>query len=320
MADYDNSYKLLFSHREMVEDLLRGFVRESWVDQLDFATLEKASGSYVSDDLRDREDDVIWRVRFGDDWIYVYILLEFQSQPDKYMAVRILTYLGLLYQDLIKASQLTPSDKLPPVLPIVLYNGEPRWSAAVEINELIESIPGGLSKYAPKMRYLLLEENELVAQESVPLQNLASALFRSEKSQSVEDMLGVVNNLLKWLAGPEQASLRRAFTVYFRRIILPAKQHQQDTPALVELEEVRTMLSERVKEWTKGWWNDGHHQGRQEGRQEGQTELVLTLLESKFGTLSQADRQRVESADVETLREWVKRILNAEKIEDILED
>jgi len=80
MADYDNSYKLLFSHREMVEDLLRGFVRESWVDQLDFATLEKASGSYVSDDLRDREDDVIWRVRFGDDWIYVYILLEFQFQ------------------------------------------------------------------------------------------------------------------------------------------------------------------------------------------------------------------------------------------------
>ncbi len=25
-------------------------------------TLEKVSGSYVSDDLRDREDDIVWRV------------------------------------------------------------------------------------------------------------------------------------------------------------------------------------------------------------------------------------------------------------------
>ena len=43
----------------MVEDLLRGFVREQWVDQLDFSTLERKNGSYVSDDLREREDDII---------------------------------------------------------------------------------------------------------------------------------------------------------------------------------------------------------------------------------------------------------------------
>jgi len=60
--DHDHSYKLLFTHPEMVADLLRGFVREDWVAELDFSTLEKAGGSYVSDDLREREDDIIWRV------------------------------------------------------------------------------------------------------------------------------------------------------------------------------------------------------------------------------------------------------------------
>lgn len=59
MVRHDNSYKLLFSYAHMVEDLLRGFVHEEWVEQLDFSTLEKMSGSYVSDDLRDREDDII---------------------------------------------------------------------------------------------------------------------------------------------------------------------------------------------------------------------------------------------------------------------
>ena len=66
----------------MVEYLLKGFVNEEWVEQLDFSTLEKVNGSYVSDDLRDSEDDIVWRIRWGKTWLYVYILLEFQSGVD----------------------------------------------------------------------------------------------------------------------------------------------------------------------------------------------------------------------------------------------
>ena len=40
---HDHSYKLLFSHPEMVRDLLTGFVKEAWVEQLDFSTLEKTN-------------------------------------------------------------------------------------------------------------------------------------------------------------------------------------------------------------------------------------------------------------------------------------
>ncbi|MFM8330126.1 MAG: Rpn family recombination-promoting nuclease/putative transposase [Candidatus Methylumidiphilus sp.] len=52
--DHDPAYKLLFSHAEMVADLLRGFVHEDWVAELDFSTLEKCHGHYVSDRLRKR--------------------------------------------------------------------------------------------------------------------------------------------------------------------------------------------------------------------------------------------------------------------------
>src|SRR4051812_39470613 len=64
MASHDEGYKLLFSHPRMVEDLLRGFVEGDWVQNLDFSTLEKASGHYVSEDLRERESDMVWRVRW----------------------------------------------------------------------------------------------------------------------------------------------------------------------------------------------------------------------------------------------------------------
>ncbi len=41
------------------------------------------SDSYVSDDLRDREENIIWRVRWGEGWLDVYLLLEFRSTVDR---------------------------------------------------------------------------------------------------------------------------------------------------------------------------------------------------------------------------------------------
>ena len=69
-----------------MEDLLHGFIHEAWVQAIDFTTLERVSGSYVSDALRDREDGIVWRARWGTDWLYLYVLLGFQSTVDPYMA------------------------------------------------------------------------------------------------------------------------------------------------------------------------------------------------------------------------------------------
>ena len=140
----------------MVADLLRGFVHEDWVRGLDFATLERVGDGYVSDDLRERVDDIVWRVRMGPDWLYVYLLIEFQSSIDPFMAVRILSYLGLLYQDIIRNGGLTAERKLPPVLPVVLYNGKPRWTGGGDCR--LDPRSSHRAGYRPRLRYLLLDE------------------------------------------------------------------------------------------------------------------------------------------------------------------
>jgi hypothetical protein len=45
---HDHGYKLLFSHAEMVRDLLIGFVDEPWVAQLRFETLQRVSASRIN--------------------------------------------------------------------------------------------------------------------------------------------------------------------------------------------------------------------------------------------------------------------------------
>ncbi len=72
-----------------------------------------------------------------------------------------------------------------------------------------------------------------------------------------EDIRAVVKYLINWLKLPEQTSLRRAFTVWIYRVLLPAHLPGQNVPEVNELVEVETMLAERVKEWTKEWEEAG---------------------------------------------------------------
>lgn len=152
--DDDASYKTLFAVPEVVRDLILGFIPDEWLHGLDYATLERVSGSYVTDDLRDRADDIVWRMQVGREWVYLYILIEFQSTVDPWMAVRIMTYVGLLYQDLIKQKQNLSKRRLPPVLPIVLYNGEATWTARRNVADLIPLAPGLVAKYVPRREHV----------------------------------------------------------------------------------------------------------------------------------------------------------------------
>ena len=157
--DHDSGYKFLFSTPELVRDLILGFVPDEWLHSLDYRTLEIVPGSYVTEDLSKRSDDIVWRVKVGGEWVYLYLLIEFQSGVDKYMALRMMVYVGLLYQALIKQGQLLSDDRLPPVLPIVLYNGSPRWTAATDVFHLIPPVPGLVEQFKPRFSYLLVDEN-----------------------------------------------------------------------------------------------------------------------------------------------------------------
>ena len=59
---HDETYKRLFSNKALVESLLRGYVREDFAADMDFATLENCKASSVTDDQRTRMDDCVWKV------------------------------------------------------------------------------------------------------------------------------------------------------------------------------------------------------------------------------------------------------------------
>jgi len=271
MAHHDRSYKLLFSHPRMVRDLLEGFVCKDKQWGLDYDSLEKVSADSVSDTLRARSNDLVWRVRHRAECVYLYLVLEFQSTIERFMAVRVHTYVGHLYQDLIRAQQLAGKDRVPEVLPIVLYNGERVWRAPRDLASLIERGSWPLEHYRPHVRYLLIDERRVRTNERGSSKNLAAVLFQIENSKTEQELRTIVGSLRELLRGPQHAELRRAFSVWISEVILP---RVRGTPSrsIEDLEETYSMLSETIKKWKADWRREGLREGRTEGRMEGRME------------------------------------------------
>ncbi|MDR1083750.1 MAG: Rpn family recombination-promoting nuclease/putative transposase [Deltaproteobacteria bacterium] len=71
-----------------------GLVPAKWASFLELSTLEPLRNSCVSKSGSHRHSDLVWRFKLHDEWHYIYLLLEFQSSVDNFMAVRMMTYLG----------------------------------------------------------------------------------------------------------------------------------------------------------------------------------------------------------------------------------
>jgi hypothetical protein len=291
----------------MIEDLLRRFVPEPWIGKLDFTTLKRLNASYVSEQLQIRESDTVWRLRLRGTRVHVYLLIEFQSRVNRFMALRQMAYVGLFYQHLVKQGDLAPGRRLPLVLTIVVYNGKVSWSAPRELAELICREPAGSETCAPQMGYHLVEvERYSLSELQGP--NLVALLIRLERSRSRADLRQIVRELVNALQRPEDGGLRQAFVVWLQRVLLPGK-GEEDIPELVDLEEFRTMLIDRVKEWET--------RIAKKSRNEGRRDLLLRLLEVKFGTVDALTRQRVLSAGPQLLLQWGERLVTAERLTDV---
>ena len=284
---HDAAYKLLYSHRRMVADLLRGFLADGASPGFDFDTLEPLPALHVGRGLRRRDGDLMWRLRAraapDDGWVYVLVLLEFQSRVDRHMALRVLTYTGLAWEGLLRAAEgaggeKRPPETLPPVIPFVVYNGSSSWTAPLDVSELIAPVAPSLGGLQPANRYVLLDMQRAEI-DRVPEDNTVGLQAALEQTM-FEESAPILRRVDAVLAGSEHAELRRAFATWLRQL------WAEDYGALTdgdealsreldrmvnagEIEAMRSLAAERWKERNRQREAQILAQGRTQGREEG---------------------------------------------------
>lgn len=175
--------KSSFSNLEIFQQLVTTFVMEPWVKELDFSACELVKDDFVSKEYKASFGDLIYKIKWREEELYLVVLLEFKSAPEHFVAVQILGYVIDFYRNLLDAGEKVR--KLPPVFAILLYNGEQTWNAPADISELIQ---GGkaLGKYALHFKYLPIIENAYEREQLLQIGNIVSTLFFAEAYYDVD--------------------------------------------------------------------------------------------------------------------------------------
>ena len=106
---------------------------------------------------------------------------------------------------------------LPGVLPVVLYTGEARWTAAREVGALVQPVPAVLAAYRPAQRHFVLDARH-VGVEDLPEPNLVTAVVRLEQTRTPWDVVEVARRLRR----PDDDGLRRVLGSCATRVAISA--------------------------------------------------------------------------------------------------
>src|SRR6266851_2823472 len=138
--------------RELIAEVLPDLV-----ERFDFERLEPVPTTFLLDDWRERESDMLFLLPFraGEDLppALVCLLIEHQSEADPWMPLRILVYAVLYWEREWKAWEAErprrAGFRLSPVVPIVFHTGSPPWKTHRVLADLIGG-PEELRAYAPR--------------------------------------------------------------------------------------------------------------------------------------------------------------------------
>ena len=313
---HDASYKSFFASRRTVEDTLRG-IFGNLAPGLDFSTLKRLPASFVTEHLGQRHADMLWRIQVAEGaWLYLLVLLEFQSTIDRRMALRMMDYTVRVLQGLGKDA-LGPGGEYPFVLPIVVYNGEPRWNAAQDIRELLAPVPEGLFGYVPRHRYLLIELQTLDAS-LLPPENVLSMIARLEQARSPEEVDELVAPLADWLEQAGEPELVETFRTWITLVVAQRFGSGRELELRIRKEEEGNMTT--LIERSRKWGEELNRQWLEKGRIDGERELVYRLVTRRFG--QRTARQLVPVldtlADPERIAAVAEAVLECETAEQFI--
>lgn len=272
---YDAAYKLFFSNQTLFRQLLETFVAQPWVAELDFSRCQKLEKSFVSQQYRQLESDLVYQVQLRDSTAYICILLEFQSTVQHFMAIRVANYVTNFYMNLLATDKKIR--QLPPVFPIVLYNGRHRWTAP-ENTKLLLAQPERFGKFALDFSYFKIDINELSEQQLLHAGNAVSYLFLSETQYRL-DVLSV--ELAKLFDNDEDKQALSLILNWFEQLAVHGKIERIDFERLSRVYSSKQevdMIVDSVRKYKETAFADGLQQGLQQGSIQAKLGIAATML------------------------------------------
>lgn len=197
---YDKGYKRILGKKKNFLSLLKNFIKTSWINELTEDDLEIIDKEFIPKDFREKESDLIYKIRIKEKEIIIYFLMELQSSVDFTMPYRLLMYMTELYKRIFMDTDEKERERkgfqLPAIVPVVLYNGSDSWSVVNSFKEYLSGYPL-FEENVINFKYILLNVNNYSDEVLYEIGNLISSVFTLDKKQDKDRFVSNITKLAK---------------------------------------------------------------------------------------------------------------------------
>ncbi len=335
---HDEAFKFLFDVPDVCADTLRVAAPALW-PHLDPGSVRSLRvGDAVATDLSRRGGDALFGANLRGAALpdgrpaYVVVPTEFQSGNDPDMPGRVREYTARQLDTLRRQGLIAVGDA-PPVLPVVVYDGAARWSAADGL-EPLRPLPAEAAAYLGPYQpqgYILLDLVR-ARMDDWPEDNRLRAVARLLRQDALDGLAATLAEELTRFTGAAGLSFRQALHAWagelWRRLSeggsLPPFEELEGTEGL----EMTSMIEVRFNQWKAEQFGrertEGVAQGRAEGVAQGverQRAMLRRQAERKFGsdTAAELAHRLAGVADPDALALVGERIIDCDTGATLLE-
>ena len=330
---HDAFCKYVLGRAEQASAFLTHYLPGDLVAPLNLSTLAPLPGSFVDPVLANHHSDLLFSVAGKDDApnagpTLVYVLFEHKSEPERKTPLQLLRYMERIWDAHLKDGGRFP---LPPILPIVVYQGTTPWLHSPDFAPLVATRPG-YDAFVPKFAFHLVDlscinDADLPAD---PFLGVGILIMKHVQRPDLPDAIeaaGVHFAVLR-LRPTGLEFLKTVLTYIFNNA--PVQRRKDVWTALEHVvqpkgdNDMQTIAESWIEEgYVKGMIegiNEGLSKGENRGRAEGLQALIDVIvedLELSFGNISQtlvASLHAVGSFD--ELKALRRKLRDATSVED----
>jgi len=157
-SHYDALFRRLFENPQVSTDFARHYLPAVYRKKIDFESAAIDQDSYMDDVVRRNYTDLLYRFnkKEGEGPLYLYLLYDHKSSPDKWVSIQLLRYIMLIYKKELEKKH--PPTILPEVVPVVFYHGKKEWTHSLQSADSIDALH---RTHVPHFEPLLFDLNRI---------------------------------------------------------------------------------------------------------------------------------------------------------------
>ncbi|MCX7114438.1 MAG: Rpn family recombination-promoting nuclease/putative transposase [Gammaproteobacteria bacterium] len=200
-SPHDKLFRASMQYPEVARDFLEAHLPIDIKEKLDFKSIVTCQNTFIDEELKLTQSDVLLKLRIEDKEGYIYVLAEHQSKPDPLMPFRLLKYMVKIWdyhQSLSKQKNGLP---FPAIFPMVFYAGQSAYNAPKAIWELCGDQANLMHRILNEPFCLVdvnvISENELTSRLwSGTMEFLMRHKFRQHLIHGIETIAHNINRLI----------------------------------------------------------------------------------------------------------------------------